>query len=185
MHHRLAFAVVMAVAIVTGCGGSAGSPGITLAPSASPYASTSVGLYRLDLQLTKLAWKVGEPMTGTATLSYAGAGHVNLDGSGTGLISFNYVEVGGTRALYGASTADCGPHDIGPASPITTPLTKSFGYQPDDANDAWIKAILDGEGVQLPAGTWGITARAEFVEGTNCSGARYAMETTVRVTVGG
>jgi hypothetical protein len=185
MRHRLGLTLVVVMLALTGCGGSAASPGIALAPSASPHASTSAGLYGLDLQLTKLAWKVGEPMTGTATLSYAGGSHVNLDGSGTGLISFNYAEVGGNRKLEGVWTADCGPHDIGPASPITTPLTKDFGYQPDSGDDAWIKAILDGDGIQLPAGTWDITARAVFVEGKDCSGATYNIETTVRVTVGG
>jgi hypothetical protein len=52
-----------------------------------------------------------------------------------------------------------------------------------DANAAFVRAFLEGEGTHLPAGTWDITAIAGFVDGRACSGQPHKTRATVRVTV--
>lgn len=160
------------------------SPRVTLSPSASPFAASTIGDFRLELRLAKLAWAAGEPMTGEAELIYLGSSPMNLVGAGSGLIVFNYVEVGGRRQLLGVSTADCAPHDITAGTPITAPLVARGGYDTADPSNAWIGQAMSSQGVRLPAGTWDVTAQAEFTENA-CDGPRYTLETTVRVVIGG
>lgn len=174
--------VVLATLVVSiaGCATPAPSPAPVLVA-----ASTATGEYRLDVTLAKQHWAVGEPMTGSASLSRAGNAPVNLVGAGSGLIVFDFDEVGGgQRHLTAASTADCAPHPLTPGTPLTAPLDKSGGYDAADPSQSWLGAVLHASGVQLPAGTWDVTARAEFTENA-CDGPRYHLEATVRVVVGG
>lgn len=178
MHRSIASVAILIVALLSASCAAVG-------PSASPVSSSTVGAYTLGLRLDRLHWDVGEPMTGTASLSYGGAAPRILYGSGGGLIGFTYVEVGGKkRQVGGAWTADCAPHPIAPGVAMATGLTKGAGYDPNNPADDWIIGFINANGVQLPAGTWDVTAQAMFVEDA-CGGAGYDITATVRVTVGG
>jgi hypothetical protein len=179
---RLVVAAVLAV--VAGCAGAPAGPPATLP---SPAAEAD-GLFRLQLALPGLAWRAGRAITSTATLSYAGAAPTSVDGSGSGPIVFSYAEVGGTRRVDPVWTADCAPHPLGPAAPITADLSKSgaVGGTEPDADLLRSFLLADPGVVRLPAGTWDITALATFSEAAGCSGAgQHDMTATVRVTVGG
>ena len=178
MRRLVAIAVLV---VVAGC-----APAATPTSSPSPAAETD-GLFRLELALPRHDWRVEDAITGTATLSYTGATLTTIYGSGSGVIVFAYAEVGGTRRVDPVWTADCGPHSLGPAAPITADLSKSGGVSGTEPDAAFLRTFLltDPEVIRLPAGTWDITAVAQFLDGADCSGGSHAMKATVRITVGG
>ena len=147
-----------------------------------PSNASTDGPFRLELVLSRLDWKANEPLHGTAILSYDGAEPTKVYGSGS-VLNFAYAEVGGTRKTEPVWTADCATHDLDPATPISEPLGKSGAASADDPNTSWLHSFILAPDVRLPAGTWDVTALAEFSEGQACAGRAHSMETTVRVTV--
>lgn len=148
-----------------------------------PSSSTSDGPYILELVLPHLDWKADEPMLGSAILSFGGSAPTTIYGSGSSVLNFAYVEVGGTRKVDPVWTADCGPHPLDPATPINEPLAKSGGSSDDDPNASFLRGFLTGPDVRLPAGTWDVTAEAYFADEASCAGIRHSMNTTLRITV--
>jgi hypothetical protein len=155
-----------------------GCANVPSVPTAQPsaIATEQDGPFQLELVLTKPTWKVDEPLTGTASLSFDGPEPIKVYGSGS-VVNFAYAEVGGTRK------ADCATHDLDPATPITQPLGKSGAADPYDSNTAWLHSFITAPDVRLPAATWDVTALAIFTEGEGCSGAGHSMQATLRVTV--
>lgn len=149
-----------------------------------PSASTTDGSFRLELVLPHLDWKASDAITGTAILSFAGSAPTTVYGSGSSVINFSYVEVGGTRRVDPVWTADCAPHSIDPATPINEPLGRSGAMPNDDPNAAFLRSFLTAPDTRLPVGTWDITALAIFTEGVACEGGPHSMTATMRVTVG-
>lgn len=148
-----------------------------------PSTATTDGPFRLELVLSRLDWKADEPISGTAILSFDGSAPTIIYGSGASVLNFVYAEVGGTRKVDPVWTADCGPHALDPATPISEELSKS-GAIPNDGPDAdFLRSFLTGPDVRLPAGTWDITVLAIFMEGAGCVGGEHSMSTTLRVTV--
>ena len=180
---RLGLALTGMAIVAAACGSP--SPPTVVAP-ASPIALSTVGQFSLGLTLPKLVWKAGEPVSGTATLRGAGSSPLVLVGAGSGLIVFDFAEVVGQRRVLGVSTADCAPHPLAPGAPMIAPITVSAGFDPANPSDTWLsRAMSPGTaGAELPPGTWDVTARATFYEGT-CGGASYTITATVRITVSG
>lgn len=148
-----------------------------------PSASTTDGPFRLELVLSRLDWKTDEPISGTAILGFDGSTPTTIFGSGASVLNFAYAEVGGTRKVDPVWAADCGPHALDPATPISEDLLKS-GAIPNDGPDAdFLRSFLTGPGIRLPAATWDITALAIFTEGVGCVGGGHSMNATARVTV--
>jgi len=175
-----------AIAIVaiafSACASPAPSPTAS-APSSQALSSVSTdGPFRLELVLSRLDWKAGEPMEGSVILSFDGSAPTTIYGSGS-VINFAYAEVGGTRKVEPVWTADCATHTLDPATPISEPLGKSGAASEGDPATAWLHSFILAPDVELPAGTWDVTALAYFSEGEGCSGGPHSMETTVRVTV--
>jgi hypothetical protein len=186
MHGVLGLAV--AALLVAGCA----APAATAAPPAGPLATAPPaaevdGLFRLELALPRTEWRAGEAITGTATLSYAGAAPTTVYGSGSGVIAFSYAEVGGSRRVEPVWTADCAPHPLGPAAPITAGLYGSGVVSGTEPDADFLRSFLasDPGVVRLPAGTWDVSAVTMFLDGEGCSGANHEMTATVRIEVGG
>jgi len=148
-----------------------------------PSASSTDGPFRLELVLSGLDWKADEPISGMAILSFDGPAPTTISGSSGSVINFAYSEVGGTRRVDPVWTADCGPHQLEPATPINADLSKSGATAPGWPNADFVRSFLAGPDVRLPAGTWDITAHAIFTEGEGCAGVRHSMTATVRITV--
>jgi hypothetical protein len=146
-----------------------------------PSAASTSGPFKLELALPKTDWKSDEPITGTAILSYGGPNAKTLYGSG-GLLNFQYTQVGGPHKTSPVSTDECGQYEIGPAMPMRTPVSKSGGFTDDDPDAAWLRSFLTAPDVRLSAGTWDVTALANFTEG-DCGPGGHSMAATVRVTV--
>ena len=179
--------VAMALAACAAACGTVTTPGPT--GSGSLDASTAVGSavvagpFRLRLVLPKATWRADEPIAGEATLSVTGLQAAELGGSGGGLIVFDYRELGGRRHVEPVWTADCVPHPIGPADPISEPLGKSGGIDGSDPDYEFYHGFLQGPDVRLPPGEWQITAIATFVDGRDCDGHSYSIGTPFTVTV--
>jgi hypothetical protein len=179
------FFLAAAALIAAACAGPAATA-ITPATAPSPAAQTD-GLFRLELALPRTEWRSGEAITGTATLSYAGAAPTTVYGSGGGVIAFIYAEVGGSRRVDPVWAADCGPHPIGPAAPITAGLSKSGAVGGTEPDADFLRSFLETDPgiVRLPPGTWVVSAVTMFLDGEACSGASHDLTATVRISVGG
>jgi hypothetical protein len=181
---RLIAAAVLAV-VITAIAGFAGTPAAPPTPVPTPAAQTD-GPFRLQLALPRLDWRAGDAITGTATLAYTGTAPTTVYGSSGGVIAFSYAEVGGTRSVDPVWSADCGPHPLGPAAPITADLSKSGAVDGTGPDADFQRSFLADPGVvRLPAGTWDVSAVTKFLDGEACSGASHDMKATVRITVGG
>ena len=178
--HRLLLGTVIALASLAACG-----PAPTPAPSGAVepvIAAEEDGLFRLELELPKVRYAAGEPIEGIARLRYGGQGGVEVAGPAGGLIGFSLVDVDGPRDVGGGQDAACAPYRLDPANPITTALTKSGGYSPDDPADDFIEAFLSDPIYRLPAGTWEIQAWTNFL-GQGCTLPATELRTSVRITV--
>jgi hypothetical protein len=181
MRHRLVVAIA-ALLLLAACGGGSSMPGVTPTPSAPPFASSTSGQLRLDLRLDKRSWNVGEPMTGTATLTNTGA--MVTTASSSMELGFRYAAAGGNRMIDPVWPADCMVGPLDPAKPITSGLTRSGAYSPDKPEDAWRKAFFEADGVQLPPGAWDVTALTSVNIG-DCGPLPTDLKTTLRIVVGG
>ena len=178
--HRLLLGTVMALASLAACG-----PAATPTPSgavAPVIAADEDGLFRLELELPKATYAAGEPIEGITRLRYGGQGAVEVAGAAGGLIGFSLVDVDGPRDVGGGQDAACAPYRLDPANPITTALTKSGGYSPDDPADDFIEAFLNDPIYRLPAGTWEIQSWTSFL-GQGCTPPVTELRTSVRITV--
>ena len=81
------------------------------------------------------------------------------------------------------TTADCGHSEISTDAPIVSDLNKSGGFSDDDPDAAFLRDFLMAPDVRLPAGTWDISAIAQYAESSDCSGGMRGMRATVRVEV--
>jgi hypothetical protein len=177
---RLVAAGLAIGAVLAACTGqSTASPSVGLAGR----ASDTQGAFRLTFELPKTTFRAGEPIEGRATLAVIGGAGVPFGSSGGGPFVFTFAEIGGTRNVGGAMTADCAPYRLEPGRPLTSPITKSGGYSGDDPNDAFYSAFLADPVVSLPAGDWRITAGATLVEGEGCSGASRNLSAPITVHV--
>jgi hypothetical protein len=114
-----------------------------------PSTVTTSGLFRLELVLSHLDWKADEPISGTAILSFDGSAPTTIYGSGASVLSSAYAEVGGARKVEPVWTADCGPHALDPATPISEALSRS-GAIPNDGPEAdFLRSFLTGPDVRL------------------------------------
>jgi hypothetical protein len=151
---------------------------------APPSARTVDGSFTLTFEMAKSAWAPSEAIQGSATLSYAGSGRLELWSSGAGPLNFGYAEVGGNRNMGPAWTADCKQASIEPGSPIASALGKSGGWNGEDPNAPFYRSFFADPQVHLPAGDWDVTAVASFSEGA-CGGVQHELKATIRIHVTG
>ena len=146
-------------------------------------ASDTAGAFTLELTMPHLDWKVGEPMVASsAVLLVQTNAPVTVYGP-PDIIAFGYAEVGSKRSFGPAFDTICSPTNLDPTTPNNVPLGKSGGWDPNKPDDAWVAPFLNASGVQLPAGTWDVTAEAPFYERAACSGGAHDLHATLRVVV--
>jgi hypothetical protein len=146
-------------------------------------ASDTSGAFTLELTMPHLDWNVGEPIVASsAVLLVQSSVPVKVSGA-TDLIVFGYAEVGGKRSFGPASDLACATTTLDPATPNNVPIGKSGGWDPNNPADAWIVQFNNADGIRLPAGTWDVTAEAQFTEGSTCSATPHDLRATLRVVV--
>ena len=160
-------------------------PLLTWCSGTCPTASVIDGPFKLELVLPHLDWKTTDAVSGTALLSIEGSAPTTIYGSGEGVIVFSFDEVGGNRHVGWALTADCGPHALDPATPLTAVLSKSGGVGGNEPDAAFLRSFYADPQIHLPAGAWDITAIAVFSEAEGCESSTHTMKATARVSVTG
>jgi hypothetical protein len=151
---RRSAGIIAALAlVVAGCASVASTS--TIGPSASPIvaaspavAQTTKGPFLLQLELPRTDWRTTETITGDATLSLVGISSLQYGSNGNGPIIFSIDEVGGSRKVDPVITADCRYRTMDAAEPLVAPI-KTL--------QEW---VLSDHEMQLPVGTWRITATA-------------------------
>lgn len=174
--------LLIAAVLIAGC--VAPVPTTPAAPPAHEPATASEAddRYTLTLTLPSDTWAVGEPIDGTASLSLEPGPDVQLSGSGSP-IAFSYAEVNGRRRIDPVFTADCAPHPLSAASPITTPLTNRGSWSDDMPDAEFYRDFFTGPDVRLPAGDWDIAVVLAIGEGPDCSGRSLRLAPSVRIHV--
>lgn len=160
-------------------------PLLTWCSGTCPSSTATDGRFRLELVLPHLDWKANDAISGTAILLLDGGDATTIYGSGGGVIAFSFDEVGGNRHAGYATTADCGPHPLDAATPISTPLSRSGGVAGNEPDADFLRAFLADPEIHLPAGSWDITAIAVFSETEGCAGGTHTMRTSLRISVTG
>lgn len=147
-----------------------------------PSSFTTGGAFRLELVLSRTDWRIGELMQGTAILSVDGNAATTISGP-VNPIGFRYKEVGATRSVGPSFDDACKAIAVEPATPLSVSLDKRGAFDPSRPENAWANAFMAADGVQLPAGTWDVTAEAAFSDGTGCTGMLHDLQTGGRVTI--
>jgi hypothetical protein len=166
-----------------GCSATTPTPAAPTPAPTPAQATNTQGSYQLVFELPKTDWRASDSITGLATLSLIGSGGVDFGSSGGGPIGFGFDEVGGSRQMGPAWTADCRFDRLVAGQPKTSQITKSGGFIGEDPNVDFYRSFFADPLVHLPAGDWTITAVASFVEGTACSGESYTLKAAVLVHV--
>ena len=148
-----------------------------------PSSLSTEGVYKLELVLPHLSWKVGEPISGTAILSVTNSLPTKVAGAAE-LIAFAFDEVGGTRHVAPAWDQSCVQYPLDPATPRTVALGKSGVIEGTEPDVDFLRSFFADPQIHLPAGTWDVTAIASFSEG-GCGAPTHTIEATVRIHVTG
>ena len=176
-------AALLVCIVVSGCAGIWAAPTASLSTAESRRADERQGAYTLGFELPKTTWKAGEAISGTATLHVASGNSADVSGSGSGLIGFDFAEVGGSRHVAPAQTSDCRPYRLDPDKPMESAIVKSGGFYPEQKDFEFYRSFLTDPIVRLPAGEWTITAVSSFSEGKGCTGQARTLRAGVRVRV--
>jgi len=170
---------------VLGCTGAQATgttiPSSTLKPTPISHAEGVQGSYRLVFDVPKGSWTTGEAMDGVATLSVTGPSGLDVGGSGGGLIGFAFAEVGGVRRIDPVWSADCAPYRLDPS--LTSHIKKSGALDPANPDADFYASFFSDPQVHLPPGDWTISAIADFIEGTGCTGQSHVLTATAQVHV--
>jgi hypothetical protein len=179
---RLVALAVLACGLI-GCG-SSNTTSTDVTPDPQTVSAVD-GRFEVRFTVDRTTLKPGDNISGTAELVLKAGGSGVISGS-SDLFSFEYVEVGGQqRTVVPVISGDCSPHQLGTDKPLTARLFKSGAADAAGTNGDFVRQFLDGDVINLPAGTWDITAVAGFVDGRACSGLPHKVRSTVRVTVTG
>jgi hypothetical protein len=159
--------------------------GTTTPADVSPDPQTATvqqGRFLVNFTVDRTTLRPGDNITGTAELRLV-AGQSGALSGGQQTFLFEFVEIGGqNRVVEPLSDGQCAPHQIGLDSALVSPILKS-GAASGGANAAFVGEFLKGDTINLPAGSWDITAIASFVDGRQCSGQPYNIRATIRVKV--
>jgi hypothetical protein len=171
-------------AFVAAC--SAPTPTATPSPGPPVVATASNDTLRLIFTMPKANWRAGEVLEGSATLIPLDQGEVALNGSGSGLIGFEFVEVGGKgRRADWIHTADCVLrwYRTSAATPIVQPILETVAGSVDFWGAGWTTSPDDWKHPRLPAGTWDVHAVALYGLGDECGGSRPNLDAVIRIVV--
>jgi hypothetical protein len=176
--------------VVAACAGPPNGSSTPAAPSSSAAqgsaypvrAEASDGPFQLVFELPAATWQAGQPIDGRASLGIA-TGGADVGGSGSGLVGFEFREVGGHLQVGPAWTSDCRQYHLDAGAPLVTEIVKSGGFAAEDPDAAFYRSFFADPLVRLPAGTWEIAAVADFTEGGACDGAQHTMQAPITVTI--
>ena len=175
---RLWFVGSIALAAVA-CGTGSTTPADVTPDPQSAIAPD--GRFELRFTVDRTTLRPGDDITGTAELWLRAGGSGALSGPGN-MFGFEFAEVDGqNRGVAPVFDSDCSPHQVGSDAPLTSGIVKSGATEGNEFAAGFVK----GRQVNLPAGSWDITAITTFYDGRSCSGILHTVRATVRVLVNG
>jgi hypothetical protein len=128
-------------------------------PGGSPVDLRAEGAgFILAVRLPSLTLESLDAIPLETTLTWTGpAATSTVWGSGGGVVTFLYAEVGGAaRAMGSVMTADCTPHVFSRNVPVAVPPGKGWGADSSDPNLAFYRAWGSDPVLHLPPGVWRI-----------------------------
>lgn len=140
------------------------------------------GDYELLISVDRASYRVGEPITATATLTYRGAlDSVTIGDNGYPIV-FGVEQVDGTLSVEPGGRQPCNGHTLVRDRPFEAAFSKSGLWIGSDPDASFKTSYFADPLLRLPAGTWRIFAEGWFDEGS-CGGARHQFQASVVVTV--
>jgi len=178
--------------LVAGCIQGAGAPGQASPPGSSSTSPTpsrvtkSDGTFEVTISTPNAHVAPNEPITIRTTLTYVGPKpSIEAAGSGGGLVAFSLEEVGGTRSIHSAITADCRTgYRFTRGVPVEQRFGKSGGFSQEDPNADFIRTYLTDPVLRLPAGRWRVVADLNASEGTCTADGGHVLSVPLEITVG-
>jgi hypothetical protein len=183
-YRHLIVALLATAAILVGCAGPSPSSTPMLPNGTVQTGRGGDADWEVTIQTVNASYRAGEPIDVAAALRYGGAlAKATAWGSGSGPISFGIKRIDGTIDIGGAQTDDCRPSDWPRGVAVPIRFAKSGGWIPEDPNAAFYKAYFAEPQLRLPAGTWQLTAAADFWTGGTCGAEahRFAAIVTIQV----
>jgi hypothetical protein len=141
--------------------------------------------FRLTISAGQGRYRAGQPIDVSATLTYLGpnAGIV-VGGSGTGLVGFALERnEQPTLRIDPAGTSDCRPYEVQRNQSVKHEFIKTGGWDETDPLAPFYRAYFASPELRLPAGTWTISAVANFLGSADCRGPEHTLNATVTLTV--
>jgi len=160
---RLAVAWVVGVALLAaGCDAAGPEPARTSGGSALDLRSEQAG-FVLEVHLPSTAFTIEDTIPLETTLTWTGPkAKTTVWGSGSGLVTFLYGELGGAgRSMGGVMTADCHAYDLQRNVPLVVPPGKGWSTVGEDPNLAFYQAWAADPVLHLPSGTWRIVVASD------------------------
>ena len=114
--------------------------------------------FALEVRLPSATLDSADAIPLQAGLTWIGpAARTQLWASGSGIVTFQYREVGGQRrSIIGVMTSDCRVYDFDQGRPVAVPPGKSWSADGSDPNLAFYKAWGADPALHLPPGHWRI-----------------------------
>jgi hypothetical protein len=132
--------------------------------------ATSAGEFHLTLSAGAAQYAADDPIDIEAQLVYHGPEPtIDLSGGFSLVNGFGGEQLDGDLELGAGWELPCVPHQLQSGEPLTVPFKTSASGDPR---------------LQLPAGTWLVTAYSNFVVGTGCSGEPVHLQTSIVIAVG-
>jgi hypothetical protein len=141
--------------------------------------------FRLTISANQSHYRAGQPIDVSATLTYLGpnAG-IMVGGSGSGLVGFALErKEDPALRIEPAGTSDCRQYRMVRAVAVVHPFMKTGGFADEDPLAGFYRAYFASPELRLPAGTWTITALANFLGSADCDGPEHALNASVTVVV--
>jgi len=143
------------------------------------------GPFKLTLTVPHAHYAAGQAITGiTAKLEYTGPAPSVSISHALELMGFAVASADGRHKAEPAWAQSCNPSELSGAAPASVAFTKSGGYWPEESDFPWLQAYFSDQSLVLDAGTWTITAVAQFSEG-DCGGPQHDMRASAAIDVGG
>jgi hypothetical protein len=131
-------------------------------PSGGQLVSVEQDGFRLELWTDRTSYTAGEPISIGATLTYIGPDDSVTLYHPDPMVTFDLVELGGSRSMGGAVRDVCAPTVVNKGEPIQIPYTKSAAWTGEDPNATFYQAWIQDPLLHLPAGSWNVLVQGQF-----------------------
>ena len=176
---RILRAVVAASLVVATLAACTSSP----TPRPGVDGSAKDAAFGLRIHADRATYRSTDPIVVEAELSFLGlAPDITVFGA-TGLVGFGVRQTDGHLRMEPAGDLVCAEQKVGRLTPLHVRFAKSGGFSGEDPDAAFWQAYFADPVLHLPAGTWQLSAVADFQTGDRCTPPDHSLTATVTVQV--